>query len=300
VKRAVAHLRYFAADALDEWRHSPGVNLLATSTLCAALFVAALVMLVLANVGGQLDRWRDDLRAHVYLQPGVARGDLETIRAKLEAMPEVDRVVYVDQAEALKRFRESFGDNLSGPAGELETNPLPASFEVYLSPEHDASAAARDVTAGMTGLAGIEEVRFDQEWLDRLGSVLRLARAGGLGLSALVLSAVVLMMASVLRLAVYARRDEIDIMQLVGATTGFVRGPFVVAGLAQGLVAAVAALALVEVVRRATLLYAGPAPVAVLGLVAGHGLGPSLSAMIVALGLLISAAGAYFAVRRTI
>lgn len=299
MKMALARLRYFAVDALDEWRHSPGVNLLATATLIAALFIGGLMLLLLSNVDGYLDVARDELNVRVYLRHDTSSPELRFIEQRLSSLPEVSRVEYIDKAEALRRYREWYGGSLAALAGELEANPLPASFEVYLAPGREAGEAAAVVTGAVTGLAGIDEVWFDAEWLDRLDALLRLAKVGGGALSALVFAAVILVMASVVRLAVYARRDEIEIMQLVGATPAFVRGPFIVAGLAQGLMASLAALVLVEAARQGVFLYAGSNPLALLGIVAGGPLGLSDSALIVITGLVVSLVGAWFAVRRT-
>ena len=141
MKPLLARLRYFAADALDEWRHSPGVNLLATATLTAALFVAALVLLVLSNVDHYLDRAREELAVHVYLLGDVAPEQLRRIERRLSTLPVVSEVDYVDKAEALARYREWSGGTLAA-LDALETNPLPASFEVYLAPGSEAAAAA--------------------------------------------------------------------------------------------------------------------------------------------------------------
>lgn len=300
MKTALGHLVYFITDAVDEWRHSPGVNLLATLTLAAALFLAGLALLVFSNLESHLDRWKEDLRVQVFLLDEITEDQREKVGESLAGSPEVSRVDYVDKAEALRRFGESFGESLAGLPSELGDNPLPASFEVYLSPTRDATEAAAAVATALDGIEGVEEVRFDRRWLERLGALLHLARVGGAGMAVLVFAAVVLVMSSVLRLAVYARRDEIEIVQLVGATPGFVRGPFLVAGLAQGLVASLAALGLGEGVRRGVLAYAGSGRAALLDLVAGHALPASLWALVVAVGLAVSFAGAYFAVRHSI
>ena len=291
-------LRYFVSDAIDEWRHSPGVNLLAVVTLTAVLFVAGLVLLVISNLGAHLDTWRQEVRVDVYLTDDItdeARADVE---ARLSAMSEITHVVHVSKEEALERFRETFGEALASLPDELENNPLPASLEAYLAGSDDAAETARVVAETVGGLAGVEEVRFDREWLDRLDALLRVASVGGGALSLLVLAAVVLVMASVLRLAVYTRRDEIEIMQLVGATAGFVRGPFLVAGLAHGLLASGFALGLLEIVRKVAMAQAGAGTGALAGLVAGRALSFGLSGLLVLLGVGVGLAGSWAAVRR--
>ncbi len=294
----MGRLRYFVSDAVDEWRHSPGVNLLALATLTAVLFVAGLVLLVMSNLGGHLDRWREEVRVDVYLTDDITDEARAEIEARLSGLSVVTRVVGVSKEEALERFRQTFGEALASLPEELETNPLPASFEAYLAGSDNAAERARAVADAVGGLAGVEEVRFDREWLDRLDALLRVASVGGGALAVLVLAAVVLVMASVLRLAVYTRRDEIEIMQLVGATASFVRGPFLVAGLAHGLLASGFALGLLEIVRKAAMAQAGAGTAALAGLVAGRPLSLTLSALLLALGVAVGLAGSWAAVRR--
>ena len=105
-------------------------------------------------------------------------------------------------------------------------------------------------------------------------------------------------MASVLRLAVYARQEEIEIMLLVGATPAFVRGPFLVAGLAQGILSSAAALVLIEAARSALLNYDQASPSTVLNLVAASPVSGTDASLLVATGVIVSLAGSYFAVRR--
>jgi cell division transport system permease protein len=203
----------------------------------------------------------------------------------------------VSKSEALRRYRQ-WAAGMAELIDDLGVNPLPATIEVYLEPGPEVERLGQAIALRMGGREGVEDVRFDRDWLRRLEALLGLARIGGTGLAVLVFAAVVFVMASVLRLAVYARRNEIEIMLLVGATPGFVRGPFLVAGLGQGFIAAGAALLLVEGVRRGALAYAGAGPVALLDLAAASPLTLQMSLLLVAVGLTVSLTGAYFAVRR--
>jgi len=292
--RVANRLRFFVADAWDEWRHSPGVNLLATVTLSATLSLAGLVLLVLANLERQLEIQRDDVRVHVFLRDELEPGALEALSGELRAMPGVARVNHIDREEALRSYREWAG-GLAALADELETNPLPASLEVTLIPGPDAEGQA--VVAAVQGHAAVEDARFDRDWLRQLEALLELARLGGSGLGLVVFGAVIFVMASVLRLAVYARRDEIEIMLLVGATPAFVRGPFLVAGLAQGILASVLALLIVEGTRLFTLGRGESESVALIKLIVEHPLPPDPSALVLLVGLAVSLASAFFAVR---
>ena len=168
-----------------------------------------------------------------------------------------------------------------------------------MEPGPDAEARGIAIVQELSGKPGVEEVRFDREWFRRLESLLNLARIGGTGLATLVFAAVTFVMASVLRLAVYARRNEIEIMLLVGATPSFVRGPFLVAGVGQGLVSSGFGLLLIEAARRGALAYAGSGSLVLMELVAAEPLPGSFAGLLVSLGLAVSCTGAYFAVRRS-
>ncbi len=292
----LAHVRYFVSDAVDEWRHSPGPNLLATATLAAVLFVAGLNLLILANLKAHVGRWKNDLRVSVYLVDGARAADVGALSAKLAAVSGVARVEHVDKNEALRRFRASFKELADVPS-ELSANPLPASLEIVLEPGPQARDAARVLGDAVANAAAVEEIRYDQVFLDRIDALLSIARWGGAGLGLVVLTAVAFVVSGVLRLTVYARRDEIDIMHLVGAPPMLVRGPFLVAGVAQGLVGGLLAVFLVETMRRAARGYVGTQAGQLLDLAAGNPLPLGPSCFVVFVGAALGFASAWFAVR---
>jgi cell division transport system permease protein len=295
MRRLLARLRYYVSDAAEEWRHSPGVNLLATATLAAAVFVAGVTLLLLYNAGGRIREWRGEVRLAVYLEDGIAPEARERLRQRLERIPGVASVEYVDKAQALARFRRSFGE-AAGLAEKLPQNPLPASLEARLAGEPDAADVARAVAGALSDQEGVEEVRFDRDFVERLEASVALARRAGVALGVVIFGAVAFVMSSVMRLAVHARREEIEIMLLVGAPPSLVRGPFLAAGLLQGLAGSAAAVLLVEWFRRLGLGLFEPRP-ALLDLLIGRALSPALVAALVAAGLLVSVSSAFLAAR---
>ncbi len=298
-KRRFHHLRYFCSDAWDEWRHSLGVNLLALATLTSVLFVAGLVILVLSNIDQELRRQQADVRVSVYLMEDHDPLAREELIRDLTAMDSVAEVTFVSEDDALSRYRE-FAADVAELVNELDDNPLPASLEVRLDAGSESEETATGIAQHLRGHEAIEEVRFDKAWLQRLQSLMEVVHIGGIAVAVLVFVAIGFVMAGVLRLAVYARRDEIDIMQLVGATPAFIRGPFVVAGVAQGCIASGLALIVVELLRRVALGYAGTGSTALMGLVMDRPLTLQLSALLVAVGLVVSLMGSLLAVRQSI
>ena len=295
ISPTIHHLRYFLADAWDECRHSPWINLLALGTLVSVLFLAGVIMLLLFNVTLRVEKLRADIRVEVYLRDGISNATRLDLHRRIEAMDSVERVDYVSRTEALYRYR-TFNAEMASLIDELDANPLPASFEVFLHPATATKQTAEQLVAELSGGEGIDSVRFDRDLLHGLEDLLEMARLGGITLAVIAFGTVIFVIAGVLRLTVYARRDEIDIMLLVGATPGFVRGPFLVAGLGQGLCAALLALGLVEGLRRLVNMQAlGPEVLRDLFVGRMLPLNPSLALLFV--GLLVSFCGSYFAAR---
>lgn len=121
---------------------------------------------------------------------------------------------------------------------------MPASYEVRLNASASAAGPVEELAASLRQSPGVADVRYDREWLDRLLSAVTVIRGVGLALGAILTIAAALTVANVVRLALHARRDEVEIMQLVGAPTVYIRGPFVMEGVLQGGIGAIAALAL--------------------------------------------------------
>jgi cell division transport system permease protein len=149
---------------------------------------------------------------------------------------------YVSKADALRRFKEMFGD-LAATVDTLGENPLPASYEVRLQAGAAADGRVDALGERLRSLPGVADVRYDRQWLGRLTAAISVVRVLGLVLGGVLTIAAALTVATVVRLALFARRDELEIMQLVGAPTVYVRGPFVMEGVLQGGIGGVVALA---------------------------------------------------------
>lgn len=297
MSRLRARLGYYFRDAWESVRFSPAVTLLAFGTLLVVLLVSGAVLLLMSNIGARLEGARSEVRVDVYLLEEITEAERASIRESLESAAGAARIDYVDKERALARFEEWFGSTVD-LADSLRDNPLPASFQVFLDPDRAAGGAAAGLASRVGEMAGVEEVRYDRAWLDRVDALLTLVRAGGTLVGVAVLVVVIFVVASVLRLAVFARRDEIEIMLLVGATPGFVRGPFLVAGLAMGLFSGAAALALVELLRRIFLFNSGEQGAVLVSMLAGNPLGTSQSILLLVTGVLVSLLASFVAVRQ--
>ena len=236
-------LRYSLEEAVASLWRGRQSGLLSTGTIALALFVLGGFLLVTANLEQLGDQWSRAAEMSVYLKDEVTPEQRTAIERVLAPGDVVAAREYVSKAEALNRFRRTFGD-LSAAVDGLGDNPLPASYDVRLSSAPAARAGIDVLGAKVRQMPGVGDVRYDRQWLDRLLGLVTIIRGVGLLLGTVLTLAAALTVANVVRLALYARRDEIDIMQLVGAPQAFIRGPFVMEGVLQGGAGALVALVL--------------------------------------------------------
>lgn len=237
-------LRYAFEEATRSLWRGRQSGLLSTATIALALFVLGAFLLVTANLERLGAEWSSAAEMSVYLKDNATPENRAAIEGLLLRGDVVESHEFVSKPEALVRFKQTFAD-LASSVDALGDNPLPASFDVRLK----AAAADRvDALASQLRQApGVADVRYDRQWLNRLMSAIGIVRTVGLVLAAVLTVAAALTVANVVRLALYARRDELEIMQLVGAPTVYVRGPFVMEGVLQGGIGAIVAIVVLAV-----------------------------------------------------
>jgi cell division transport system permease protein len=237
-------LRYFLTEAVASlWRGWRAASL-AILTIAAGLFVLGFFLIANDNVQRLTGRWTESAELSVYLTDDATPEHLAVISDLIDKSGLAATRTYVSKDEAARRFREDFPD-LAPAAEKLDSNPFPASFDVHLNPSvREAEAAIDTLATTLGGLAGVADVRYDRRWLSRLNTAIRFVRGIGLLIVAMLAVAAALTVANVVRLAAAARRDEIEIMRLVGAPFAYVRGPFIVEGVLQGGAGAVVAVGL--------------------------------------------------------
>jgi cell division transport system permease protein len=214
----------------------------AVLTIAAALVLAGGFGLLVTNMGDLLARFGEELQVVAYLEEGLDGEELRRLAASVSTVEGVEAVKIVSKAEALARFRETAGgaELLEG----LADNPLPASLEVALRAQDRTPEGVAVVVAALSGLPGIAGLAHGQEWVEGYARFASLVRVGALGLGLILAIAALMIVANTIRLAVYSREDEIEILSLVGASRSFVRIPFLLEGTLQGAIGGVLALGL--------------------------------------------------------
>jgi len=226
-----------------------GIRAATTTSSMAILTIAIVLVLVgsasllVGNMAGILDEFGAELQLTAYLEEGISAEDQRELVERVSAAPGVDHVTFVSKGEALARFERLAGgaELLIG----LDENPLPASLEIHLLTEARTAEALAILDASLDGLPGIDELAHGQEWIAGYARAVALVRTGAMVISIVLGLAALLIVANTIRLAVYARRDELEILALVGASRTFVRVPFLLEGTIQGLLGGLIALLVV-------------------------------------------------------
>jgi cell division transport system permease protein len=174
------------------------------------------------------------------------------LEALLLTVEGVESVRAVSKAEAFERFRAGVGSGAALLEG-LEENPLPASLEIQLLPERRSPEGMRIVAEAIDGLPGIAELASGQDWVGGYLRAIAVVRGVGIGMGILLALATLLIVTNTIRLAVYARRDELSILWLVGGSRSFMNTPFLIEGIAQGVLGGVLAVGLLYATFRTLL-----------------------------------------------
>jgi len=236
-------LSYFFSEAAESLWRSRRAALLSMLTIAAGLFVLGFFLMVNANLRRVIAGWTDAAELAVYLRDEARPDQVSSLNELITKSGLAASVQYVSKDDARKEFVRDFPD-LSQAAGALDRTPFPASFAVRLNAQaQDATAAIDNLVTALNAVGGVADVRFDRTWIARLNATVRVIRGVGLVIIVLLAVASAMTVGNVVRLAAMARRDEIAIMQLVGAPFAYIRGPFIVEGLLQGGMGAILAVA---------------------------------------------------------
>lgn len=280
------------------WRRS-GASGFAVLAIALAMIVLGALLLLTWNVERLLTQWSSSAEFSVFLRDDASSEQRGAIESAIDGSGVIEARQYVSKTEALTRFRREFAE-LASLTEAFEDNPFPASVEVRVRPDAERDGRADALVRRVAGLPGVADLRYDREWLARLAAGLAAVRGAGLVLAIVMALAAAVAVASVVRLGLHARRDELEIMQLVGSPIAFIRGPFVAEGVLQGGLGAVIALGLLWLGFAGAGMFWGSELARVLEGGALQFLPVRLAAALVAGGMVVGGVGGFAASRHAV
>ncbi len=227
-------MRLLFREAFLAFRRAPLLSTLSITTIAFSLFAVGLFGLVAINMRQALRGLETRVEIVAFILNGTPLETITLAADDISTFPEVFTVGYVNEDSALalaqvelEEFRDAYRD--------LEVNPLPASLEIRMKEGHRDAQSVAAVAERLQGFGFIDDVRFGREWIERLDRLRNVAGLVGLMIGLAFAIVAVIIIGTTIRMTVLQRAREIAIMRLVGATNGFIRGPFLLEGAIKGL-----------------------------------------------------------------
>ncbi|WP_054699075.1 permease-like cell division protein FtsX [Desulfosarcina cetonica] len=219
------------------------LNAITIITMALSVLIVSAFGLFFLNVQDLFDAWKKGIRIMVYLAPATTETQRLEIGHRLQAFDGIQDIHFVSKADALRLMRKRM-PRQSSLLDNLKENPLPDAFEVTLVSDSHSPEKIELLAQRIEGLPSVAEVEYGQQWIERFANFFNLFKLAGYGMGTLFFMATVFITANTIRLVLYSRREEIQIMRLVGATDTFIKVPYYLEGLIQGLMGSLIGIAL--------------------------------------------------------
>ncbi len=286
---------YVVGAATEGFLRNPVMSLASTFTVTLMLTLFAFFMTADRGLQATVAVLEGKVELALFIDDNAKVSDILALKARIEADPAVARIDYVTKEQALKRLQDIAARRPDFELADISTNPLPASLEIKMADAREAKRLASDIRTEV-GKGVVYDVIDNPQVVDQLLTITRLLSVGGIAILAMMLVVALFVIVNTIRIAVHARRDEIEIMKLVGASDWFVRWPFILEGMIVGGLGAVISLAV---------LFAAAGPVTsvmtefldVLPVSFGADFAVQLVASVFGVALLVGAGGASLSVR---
>jgi len=238
-------IAYLVKEAMTNIRLNRTTTLVAVASTAFTLACFGVFLLLYLNLRGVVSSLQDDIKVVVYLHDGLSAQGLSDLQQRLRSEREVAALSYVSKEQALADFREQFPSEYHLLQG-LGENPLPASFVVTLAPRFRSSEAVKQWVKRLTTVPGVGQVQYSRDWIENLATLVGFIELGAIAVGGILSAASVTIIASTIRLTLYARQNEIEIMRMVGATGAFIKVPFLLEGAVLGAVGGLLSLAILR------------------------------------------------------
>jgi len=209
------------------------LNTITIITMALAVLIVSAFGLFSVNLNELMDKWQHGIRVLVYLKAGVSDDNRRTLEDQIRRLKGVSGIAFISKEEGLARMKERIRI-LDAILADLDKNPLPDTFEVSLDAAFLEPVRIDEILSAIHKMVSVEEVAYGKVWLSRFTGLMNLFRVAGMAMGGLFIMAAIFIVANTIRLMLYSRQQEIEIMRLIGASDHFIKMPFYIQGLIQG------------------------------------------------------------------
>jgi cell division transport system permease protein len=249
-------LQHFQRETLNNLWQFRARNVFSITIICLSFLIVGIFVSLSNNLRYTAQQISKDMVVVFFLEKNMDASDRVVIEQELNNSSLVSRIQFISSEQALQNFLNKFPE-LEGIVENLETNPFPSSLEVTLKEKDFSYEETQPFLDKMKQINGIEDVQFNKDWVEKMQSLSRLARAVGFFLGGILILASFFIVSNVIKLNVFARKDEIEILRLVGGTNTFIRIPFLAEGITLGALGGILSLLLLFIVIRLFPVYLG-------------------------------------------
>ncbi|HZK12008.1 MAG TPA: permease-like cell division protein FtsX [Atribacterota bacterium] len=228
------NMRFYFREALLSFRRSPLMSMATILSITTILIIIGMFLLISINSSLFLKNLESQLEIVVYLEDKISEVELNNLKGNIASIDGIKEVKFVSKEEAYQRLLKDLGEQ-KDILSAIEVNPLPASFEIQIKDPKVIEQIANQIAK----FEKVEEVEYGRETAERLLNFTYLFRRAGILVLALLIFAAILIISNIIKITVYARRNEIEIMSLAGATSWFIKWPFIIEGFLQGFISSV-------------------------------------------------------------
>jgi cell division transport system permease protein len=248
-------LSYTLRESFSGFKRTKLSSTISIVTICISLLLLGAFAFVTIQASRFIDSIRNKVEIEVFLQEPISPEEVSDLARAITGFEGVEQAVYISKEEAAQIFKQEFGDDIYRV---LDFNPLPPSFKITLRPQYRTAGAARQLHDQIKALKGVESVLYRRALLELIDQRTAAVNRVTLGLGIVISLSAILLVSNTIRLAIYAKRKLIRTMELVGATRFFIRMPFLVEGMVQGLVGGLLAAGLLYIVLEHALAWVAP------------------------------------------
>ncbi|EGD52678.1 protein of unknown function DUF214 [Thermoanaerobacter ethanolicus JW 200] len=238
------NLKYFLKEGFSNLARNRLMTIASITSVMAAMLILGLFLVIILNVNSLTNQVESQLELKAFLKDNISEQEVSQIGNEIKTIPGVTSVVFESKEEALQKFKQQLGDKSYLAEGLEKDNPLPQSYIVKVK---DAGLM-KDISNEIKQINGVDKVSYGQDVVDKLLGIIKIIRIVGLSIILILFIISIVIISNTIKLGVFARRREINIMKYIGATDWFIRWPFLIEGVVLGLVGALLSVALLVLI----------------------------------------------------
>jgi cell division transport system permease protein len=223
---------YYVSTTVKGIKTNLYLNIVTVITIAIAFLILNIFFVIYRNVNSVLGEWRGKIKIIAYLKDGLTEQQIKAVEDRIKAYTDIKGVQYYSKQDALNEFRTELKDQ-SAILNGVTQDVLPAYLVITVRDSIIADRAVGKVADYLRGIAGISDVQYGQGVAERISELLIIVKMLGLGIGGFMLFAILIIVSNTIRISIFSRKDEIEIMKLVGATSAFIEVPFVLEGITQ-------------------------------------------------------------------